>query len=139
MFNLASTFAFALLAATAWSALSPDGSCGMTKGGANKGYTCPSDIKCCSSSGYCGSGNEFCLNSMGCQKTYSNATAACVDPVNATTISPDGTCGSVGAGKYGYKCPATGGNCCSVAGYCGNTTAHCQAANGCQATYGKCT
>ncbi|KAI8628373.1 carbohydrate-binding module family 18 protein [Xylariaceae sp. FL1651] len=118
MFGLAANVVFTLTllaASTAWSALTPDGTCGLVKGGANKGYTCPSDIKCCSSSGYCGSTDLHCLNSMGCQKAYSNSTAACVDPVPGSTISPDGTCGIVGVGKYGYKCPATGATCCSVA------------------------
>ncbi|KAI1076908.1 carbohydrate-binding module family 18 protein [Whalleya microplaca] len=129
-----------LLAATAWSAVSPDGSCGIEGGGADNGYTCPEEIACCSQNGYCGSTDEFCLTSMGCQGDFSNATAACTEPVDGTTISPDGTCGSEGAGVYGYKCPAEGeGTCCSIAGYCGNTEAHCATANGCQATYGECT
>ncbi|KAI1846358.1 hypothetical protein JX265_011960 [Neoarthrinium moseri] len=139
MFSLTSQIVVLLLAASAWTATTPDGTCGLLKGGANKGYTCLNDKPCCSSSGYCGTTDDYCLSSYGCQGPYSNATASCYAPKNGTTISPDGTCGLVSAGKYGYKCPATGSTCCSVAGYCGNTTAHCTAANGCQAAYGKCT
>ncbi|KAI5919590.1 carbohydrate-binding module family 18 protein [Camillea tinctor] len=138
MLSLASKFVVTILATTAWSDVSPDGSCGMENGGANNGYTCPGDLKCCSVNGYCGSTDEFCLTSVGCQATYSNDTAACVEPVDGTTISPDGTCGTEGAGEFGYVCPGEGYTCCSVAGYCGNTTAHCDAANGCQANYGIC-
>ncbi|KAI1490928.1 amidohydrolase family-domain-containing protein [Biscogniauxia mediterranea] len=115
MLCLASNIVVAILAATAWSEVSPDGSCGMENGGANNGYTCPGDLQCCSVNGYCGSTDEFCLTSVGCQPTYSNDTAACVEPVDGTTISPDGTCGTEGAGAYGYVCPGEGYTCCSAA------------------------
>ncbi|KAI0853609.1 carbohydrate-binding module family 18 protein [Daldinia vernicosa] len=128
-----------LLAATAvWSDVSPDETCGVEKAGDNNGYTCPGEKKCCSANGYCGSTDEYCLKTVGCQSKYSNATAACIDPIDGETISPDGTCGSEGAGQYGYRCPTEGGSCCSIAGYCGNTTAHCLAAEGCQSAYGEC-
>ncbi|KAI0014836.1 carbohydrate-binding module family 18 protein [Xylariomycetidae sp. FL0641] len=139
MSRLLSYLSLAFLAASAvWSEVSPDGSCGMVEGGNNLGYTCPGELQCCSQNGYCGASEEFCLTSVGCQGDYSNATDACTAPVDGTTVSPDGTCGTAGAGEFGYKCPTEGDNCCSVAGYCGSTEAHCDAGNGCQADYGTC-
>ncbi|KAK8096591.1 uncharacterized protein PG998_004812 [Apiospora kogelbergensis] len=126
----------AYLATGALAAVSPDGTCGLLKGGANKGYTCFKEKACCSSSGYCGAEDAYCLTSAGCQGSYSNATSACRAPVPGTTISVDGTCGSKEAGKFGYKCPGT--DCCSAAGWCGNTNDHCSAATGCQAGFGTC-
>ncbi|KAI1408651.1 amidohydrolase family-domain-containing protein [Hypoxylon sp. FL1857] len=118
MFGPKTALAIVLLAATAvWSEVSPDETCGTTKAGNNKGYTCPSAIKCCSANGYCGATDEYCLTTAGCQDKFSNATGACTKPVDGVSISPDGTCGSEGAGKYGYKCPSEGGSCCSVAYY----------------------
>ncbi|XXG95309.1 hypothetical protein Hte_001570 [Hypoxylon texense] len=135
MFGLKSALAIALLAATAvWSDVSPDETCGE-----ENGYTCPGEIKCCSVNGFCGSTDEYCLTTAGCQSEFSNSTSACTEPVDGVSISPDGTCGSEGAGEYGYRCPTEDGNsCCSIAGYCGNTTAHCSTADGCQSAYGEC-
>ncbi|BFI31937.1 peptidoglycan-N-acetylglucosamine deacetylase [Marchantia polymorpha subsp. ruderalis] len=47
-------------------------------------------------------------------------------------VSPDGTCGSTVAGNY--TCDVE--FCCSQYGYCGTTTAYCNA--GCQTAYGRC-
>ena len=48
-----------LLAAPAFSTLTPDNTCGNVANGKNKGYTCDPSVSnggpCCSSSGYCGS------------------------------------------------------------------------------------
>jgi hypothetical protein len=116
MSPLPSLFAVALLAAAAWSAVSPDGSCGQTgPGGSESAYTCPSSNQCCSSYGYCGKTTDYCLTTVGCQPDYSNSTAACTVPVPGETVSPDGTCGTTGFGQYGYVCPQTGYTCCSVA------------------------
>ncbi|KAI2609768.1 carbohydrate-binding module family 18 [Hypoxylon fragiforme] len=49
-------------------------------------------------------------------------------------VSPDLTCGNVGAGTAGYTCPDS--LCCSQYGYCGNTTNYCSA--GCQSSFGSC-
>ncbi|KAK4184616.1 carbohydrate-binding module family 18 protein [Podospora australis] len=120
--------------------VSPNKTCGLTLAGSNNGYTCPGDAACCSQFGYCGTGDTFCLSSYGCQARYSNSTtASCYAPRNATTASVDGTCGLVGIGKNGYRCPPSGATCCSQAGYCGNTTDHCAASSGCQSAYGSCT
>ncbi|OTA98063.1 carbohydrate-binding module family 18 protein [Hypoxylon sp. CI-4A] len=139
MFGPKTALAIILLAATAvWSDVSPDETCGMDGAGNDNGYTCPGEIKCCSVNGYCGATDEYCLTTTGCQDQYSNATGSCNEPVDGVSISPDGTCGIVSAGEYGYKCPSEGATCCSVAGYCGNTTAHCAITNGCQSKYGEC-
>ncbi|KAK4213980.1 carbohydrate-binding module family 18 protein [Rhypophila decipiens] len=121
------------------SVVSPDLTCGTLLAGANKGYTCPSDTPCCSQYGYCGTGDSFCLTTGGCQTRFSNTTSSCTAPRSGTTVSIDGTCGTTGAGKSGYRCP-TGSTmgCCSAAGYCGNTTDHCDTAKGCQSGFGTC-
>ncbi|KAI1388098.1 amidohydrolase family-domain-containing protein [Hypoxylon trugodes] len=120
-----SAIAIVLILATAvWSEVSPDETCGVDKAGNKKGYTCPGTIKCCSASGYCGATDEYCLTTAGCQDKYSNATGSCIKPVDGVSISPDGTCGSEGAGKYGYHCPTEGGTCCSVALYTMTTLFH---------------
>ncbi|KAK4461215.1 carbohydrate-binding module family 18 protein [Cladorrhinum samala] len=123
--------------------VSPNKTCGLLLAGSNNGYTCPGDAACCSQYGYCGTGDNFCLTPapVGCQSRYSNSTAACYAPKNGTTVSVDGTCGNAGAGKNGYKCPASGspGSCCSASGYCGSTAEHCAAASGCQPGFGTCT
>ena len=94
---------------------SPNKTCGVTGAGANNGYTCLGDSACCSQFGYCGTGDSFCLTSAGCQTRYSNTTTACAAPRSGVTVTQDGTCGSTGAGKVGYRCAATGNNCCSAA------------------------
>ncbi|KFY05359.1 hypothetical protein O988_00059 [Pseudogymnoascus sp. VKM F-3808] len=49
------------------------------------------------------------------------------------TAATDGKCGA----KVGQTCILnTGGKCCSMYGYCGETEAHCGA--GCQGDYGAC-
>ena len=94
-------------------AVSPDNTCGA----ANSGYTCPSAAPCCSQYGYCGSTDAFCLTTATCQTRYSNSSSACYAPKPGVSISVDGTCGTTGVGKNGYRCPgnATVVSCCSVA------------------------
>jgi hypothetical protein len=96
-------------------AVSPNKTCGITGAGLNNGYTCPGSDACCSQYGFCGTGDSFCLTSAGCQANYSNNTrTSCTAPRSGTTISVDGTCGTTGAGKAGYRCPTTGATCCSA-------------------------
>ncbi len=62
------------------------------------------------------------------------------DRLNSTTnssltISPDGVCG--GLGQQTCK-DSMYGNCCSLNGFCGNTTAYCLTFHGCQSDYGDC-
>ncbi|SPQ25338.1 1fc50be3-6625-400f-b787-ec6c3f5ee184 [Thermothielavioides terrestris] len=89
----------------------------MTCGAANAGYTCPAEAACCSQYGYCGSTEAFCLTTAGCQARYSNGTSACYAPKPGVSVTIDGTCGTTGAGKNGYRCPAnaTVVSCCSAA------------------------
>ncbi|KAK3312346.1 hypothetical protein B0H66DRAFT_644576 [Apodospora peruviana] len=125
-----------ILDARAVGVVSPNLTCGTLLAGANNGYTCPGEAACCSQYGYCGTGDSFCLTTGGCQSRYSNATTSCQAPRSGVTVTIDGTCGSTGAGKSGYRCPATLATCCSASGYCGNTTDHC--GTGCQAGFGTC-
>lgn len=94
-------------------ALTPDGSCGTS----HSGYTCPSDNPCCSQYGFCGATDAHCLTTANCQSRYSNSTSACHAPKPGVSISVDGTCGTTGVGKNGYRCPAnaTVTSCCSAA------------------------
>ena len=115
MASFISKLAFALLTVAAHAEVSTDGSCGVTGAGGENAYTCPGDIQCCAASGWCGSTEAHCLTTVGCQADYSNSTEACTEPVPGTTISPDGTCGTEGAGEYGYVCPTDGDTCCSSA------------------------
>lgn len=89
--------------------VSPNNTCGTTGAGGNSnGYTCPSDLPCCSVNGFCGSTNEYCLTTVGCQAGF----GSCIAPTSGT-VSPDMTCGLSGAGTAGYTCPS-GSSCCSV-------------------------
>ena len=106
--------AFLAAATVARAEVSPDGSCGLSGAGEEKGYTCPGDVQCCGATGWCGTSEAHCLTTVGCQADYSNSTAACTEPVPGTTISPDGTCGTEGAGEYGYVCPEEVFTCCSA-------------------------
>ncbi|KAI6264705.1 hypothetical protein MCOR27_011648, partial [Pyricularia oryzae] len=120
---------------------SPDATCG-----GNTGNTCAGSGfgNCCSPSGWCGSTDEYC--GAGCQKFFgscgmssgpSSSSAATVksasptssassstssSPSTAKKVSPDATCG----GNTGNTCQGSVfGNCCSVNGWCGSTTAYC--------------
>ncbi|KAF2276514.1 uncharacterized protein EI97DRAFT_42919 [Westerdykella ornata] len=110
--------------------LSPDGTCGGTKGYRCKGTSFGS---CCSSAGYCGSSADHC--GVGCQSTFGDCsllppTKTSATPPTPTDISQDGTCG----GTKRLKCHgSTFGNCCSSNGYCGNGVNFC--AQGCQTPF----
>ncbi|KAK4448307.1 carbohydrate-binding module family 18 protein [Podospora aff. communis PSN243] len=118
----------------------PNGTCGLLLGGANQGNTCPGETACCSQYGYCGSSDQFCLTTAGCQARYSNSSSACHAPRSGVSISVDGTCGSTGVGKNGYRCPNNATiACCSASGYCGNSKDHCDVNAGCQSGFGTCT
>jgi hypothetical protein len=100
--------------------ISPDGTCG-----GSKGYVCKGSSfgECCSSTGYCGSTSGHC--NAGYQSSF--------DTCTSTNQSPDGTCG----GSKGYTCQGTSyGDCCSSSGYCGKSTDHCS--SGCQGKFGQC-
>ncbi|KAF1837394.1 hypothetical protein BDW02DRAFT_139849 [Decorospora gaudefroyi] len=102
---------------------------------------------CCNVDGECGTGESFCdigkCQSGNCTFVMPSPTpfpgvpTTTMPPVSTPTpggISPDGSCG--GANKYQCK-GSSFGDCCSLSGFCGSTTAHCQA--GCQPLFGSCT
>ncbi|KAF2109263.1 glyoxal oxidase [Lophiotrema nucula] len=143
-------------AATSAAAPRSDGRCGKDFGGA----TCdPKGAYggCCSSYGYCGSTDGHCLPANGCQNGCTGAASSSVKPVSSasasrppsTTTSGEPVLGKpstapasqpTGKATTDGSCGATFGNtvcgnwpqgaCCSMYGYCGNTTAHC--GSGCQ-------
>ncbi|KAF2280022.1 uncharacterized protein EI97DRAFT_108160 [Westerdykella ornata] len=104
--------------------ISPDGTCG-----AIREYSCTNSNfgTCCSSSGYCGSAAAHC--GQGCQPKYGKC-------ITGQIPSNNGECGT-SRGNYTCAGGPFDGTCCSIAGYCGSTVAHC--AVGCQGDFGKCT
>jgi len=125
-----------------------DGSCGAQNGNAICGDW--STGGCCSTHGYCGDTADYC--GTGCQsgpctgtpagsptsgvdsstsgpsESSSDTSASLSSSSTALPVTTDGTCG----GQYGDTVcgdfPA--GACCSLHGYCGNTTEYC--GTGCQ-------
>lgn len=91
-----------------------NGTCGFDNGGTICGDWPTGD--CCSSSGWCGSGDAYC--GSGCQS------GSCISGQETT----DGTCGAGAANSFCGSWPQ--GSCCSSSGFCGSTDAHC--GNGCQ-------
>lgn len=112
--------------------------------------------ECCSQYGYCGVTDDHCLVSNGCQSGCTGASPSDQAPVastatsqepkiipvtstaaagatSAAAVTADGTCGLMNNNTVcgDWK----NGNCCSLYGYCGNSSAHCGA--GCQS--GDCT
>ncbi|KAF6822675.1 chitin deacetylase [Colletotrichum plurivorum] len=116
-------------------AVSPDNSCGTTSnGGSPSGYTCPTDLPCCSTYGWCGSTDAYCLTSNGCQGQF----GTCTQDGSPPTDTGDGNDGSPGNGQCG---PANGNavcavnECCSAAGFCGSGPDYCRAPD-CQFQFG---
>ncbi|KAL8905373.1 MAG: hypothetical protein Q9207_002684 [Kuettlingeria erythrocarpa] len=72
------------------------------------------------------------LLSLVCLGTIGSAIP--LDQLDKRAITPDATCG----GANGYTCQGSSfGNCCSVNGWCGSTSAYC--GTGCQSNFGSCT
>jgi hypothetical protein len=101
---------------------------GWTCGGEG-GYICRND-HCCSHWGSCGSTDEYCLASQGCQTTFGRCEGDDVDAETDTdtetdkdtdepeaselNVSTDGRCGR----KFGTTCLGSDvGDCCSQNGY----------------------
>ncbi|KAL2135528.1 hypothetical protein VTI74DRAFT_8134 [Chaetomium olivicolor] len=115
-----------------------DGTCG-------NGVTCAGTRwgSCCSSSGYCGVGEEFCSAANG-QQYYEDVDLDEVDCycymyvitcLHGIAVSTEGLCGPE------VKQTCTGskfGICCSPAGKCSSNTISCLAVLGCQKGYGSC-
>ncbi|KAF1838726.1 DUF1929-domain-containing protein [Decorospora gaudefroyi] len=136
-----------------------DGRCGKDFGGASCDASGPYG-GCCSSYGYCGTTDGHCLVANGCQNgckdsdpvvaSSAEATPAVSRPPSSTTsgepvlgkpttvattepsatdvLTTDGSCGANFGNTVCGDWPQ--GSCCSMYGYCGNTTAHC--GEGCQ-------
>ncbi|KAI1254824.1 hypothetical protein MGN70_002884 [Eutypa lata] len=103
--------------------VSPDNTCGTT-GGGTEGYTCPSELSCCSQYGYCGITTAYC--GTGCQSEFGTCEEGDGDDEDDDDDDDDddseGRCGP----NFGNAlCSAT--ECCSAAGYCGTTDEHCKA------------
>ncbi|KAF1951681.1 glyoxal oxidase [Byssothecium circinans] len=136
-----------------------DGRCGNEFGGSSCDANGPYG-GCCSSYGYCGSTDGHCLVANGCQNgckdtppaTSAAPTATATRPPSTTTsgepvlgVPSTAASNPTGVPTVDGSCGATFGNtvcgnwaqgsCCSMYGYCGNTTAHC--GEGCQS--GPCT
>ncbi|KAK4207847.1 hypothetical protein QBC37DRAFT_354564, partial [Rhypophila decipiens] len=91
-----------------------DGTCGKDNGNTIcDGWP---DGNCCSASGWCGGSKDHC--GSGCQS------GDCTRGAETT----DGTCGLAHKDSVCGSWPQ--GGCCSSAGYCGRTIAHCGV--GCQ-------
>ncbi|KAF2034342.1 DUF1929-domain-containing protein [Setomelanomma holmii] len=141
--------------ATGGAAPRDDGRCGKDFGDA----TCDANGAyggCCSSYGYCGTTDGHCLVANGCQNGCKDSTPISSAPVaSAAATRPPSVTSSgepvlgkpssaastpTGVPTVDGSCGATFGNtvcgdwaqgsCCSMYGYCGNTTAHC--GEGCQ-------
>jgi len=85
-------------------------------GEAFENHSCSNKDDCCSADGYCGTANEFCYSSQGCQDQF-------------------GVC-KCGVDNENGRCTT---KCCSASGFCGTANAFCSIANGCQKPYGVCT
>ncbi|KAI0435824.1 hypothetical protein F4803DRAFT_277012 [Xylaria telfairii] len=118
-------------------AYSTDGLCGRD----HLYVPCPPKFGlCCSQWGFCGNGTDFC--GSGCQSGTCDAslTTTAPPPTQTPTLPPgsvsrDGTCGFGGR----LVCKGSGfGDCCSAAGYCGNSARHCSNLLGCQPLFGAC-
>ncbi|KAM0369850.1 hypothetical protein ACHAPY_010874 [Fusarium culmorum] len=110
--------------------VTPDGTCG-----GSTGFVCsPVWGACCSKDGQCGRSSKFCGD--GCQSIAGNCNAAAPapeKPLGPGSVSPDGSCG----GDNKFVCGgSTFGGCCSLQGWCGNSTAHC--GNDCLPDFGTC-
>jgi len=94
-----------------------------TNGQCGKGHgRCPSG-KCCSKYGWCGTTENFCSTSAGCQSEFGEC--------HGETLTPTIKCG-----KKEGQCPH--GQCCGKDGYCGTGEDYCSIDNGCQSKFGNC-
>jgi len=130
--------------------VSTNGKCGKEYG------KCPSG-KCCSSYGWCGTKEEYCSISKGCQsefgkcneeKTTTTTTTIKKTTTKKTTIQKTTTQKTTTkttskkaspttkrkCGKGFGNCPS--GQCCSQYGWCGKSTGYC--GKGCQKKFGYC-
>ncbi|KAH7135567.1 hypothetical protein B0J11DRAFT_393696, partial [Dendryphion nanum] len=120
---------------TASLVVSPNGVCGAASGQTCLGSTIGN---CCSSYGFCGNTDIYCLTTEGCQSEFGTCNtptpvSTSALPTSTSKVSTDGSCGGIN----GLVCTGSGfGDCCSPYGWCGASTAHCGA--GCQNPFGTC-
>ncbi|KAK0630818.1 hypothetical protein B0T17DRAFT_232316 [Bombardia bombarda] len=134
---------------TPTSNVSTNGSCG-------NGVTCSGSRfgTCCSSNNFCGSTDDYCLVSNGCQAAFGSCqgttSSSTVKTTSTTTrkstttatptptglpVSTDGKCGA----DYGKTCVGSAfGTCCGPLGDCSSSTIACLSILGCQVGYGQC-
>jgi len=117
-----------------------------------KDGSCPSG-ECCSKYGWCGSSEDHCNNSKGCQskfgvcsgeasinnKTSSTKTKSILKLESISEPQLESTSESSNHGKCGEgfgKC--SDGQCCSKYGWCGKSDEYCSLDQGCQSQFGEC-
>ncbi|OHW98719.1 chitin deacetylase [Colletotrichum incanum] len=94
--------------------VSPDNTCGTTGNGGNpSAYTCPTDLPCCSTNGWCGSTDDYCLTSNGCQTGFGTCQQDGSPPTGSGDDGNSGT-GLCGPDNGNASCAAN--ECCSAAG-----------------------
>ncbi|PYH30914.1 uncharacterized protein BO87DRAFT_316179 [Aspergillus neoniger CBS 115656] len=101
-----------------------------TNGLCGNGTTClgSSFGDCCSISGYCGSTADYCTAGL-CDSSYGRC-------VSGNPISLDGLCAS--RSSTNATCVGSQfGSCCSLDGYCGETSDYCTYKS-CQSAFGNC-
>ncbi|GKT89873.1 chitin deacetylase [Colletotrichum tofieldiae] len=97
--------------------VSPDNTCGTTGNGGNpSAYTCPTDLPCCSINGWCGSTDDYCLTSNGCQTGFGTCQQDGSPPTGSGDDGNSGT-GLCGPDNGNASCAAN--ECCSAAGLFG--------------------
>jgi len=115
--------------------ISPDNTCGGTKG-----YVCGSSNSglCCSKHGWCGKTSDYC--GTGCQSAFGTCSGTVVT-TSTSAASPSSSSSSSSGDSF--LCGPSNGNkscqqgyCCSQYGYCGNTSDYC--GTGCNTNFGTC-
>ncbi|KAE9566970.1 Chitin deacetylase [Colletotrichum fructicola] len=107
-------------------AVSPDNTCGTTGNGGNpSAFSCPTDLPCCSVNGWCGSTDDYCLTSNGCQGQFGTCTQDGSPPAGGD--GGDGSAGNTQCGPDNGNASCASNECCSAAGYCGTGPDYCRA------------
>ncbi|KAF7550637.1 hypothetical protein G7Z17_g5573 [Cylindrodendrum hubeiense] len=141
-----------------------NGRCGSSQGDQTCKYEWDGET-CCSSAGWCGSTSAHCgtgcqskygtcglsssvsavssstskssTTSKASSTSKSSTTSKSSSTTTATSSPPISTNGRCGTNFGGTTCiEEPGATCCSSAGWCGSTTAHC--GTGCQSGFGTC-
>lgn len=96
-------------------AVSPDNTCGTTGNGGNpSAFSCPTDLPCCSVNGWCGSTDDYCLTSNGCQGQFGTCTQDGSPPAGGD--GGDGSAGNTQCGPDNGNASCASNECCSAAG-----------------------